>query len=72
MIIRKDTTSKTATRSPLNSRSVRRTCGQREAMESTLKACPIYGVGRLFQSRYYQYAWYAGVLATLVPTAIER
>lgn len=38
MIIRKDTTSKTATRSPLNSRSVRRTCGQREAMESTLKA----------------------------------
>ena len=58
--------------SPLNSRSVRRTCGQRKTIESTLKECPISTDGRLFQSRCYPSTCYPGVLAALVPSAIER
>ena len=32
--------SMTATRSPLNNRSVRRTCGSKNIVERTLKECP--------------------------------
>ena len=35
-------------------------------------APPIRTDGRLFQSRYYPYTYYPEVLATLVPSAIER
>jgi len=38
---RKNRTTKTLEASSLSNRSVRRTCGQQEAMESTLKECPI-------------------------------
>ena len=45
MIIRNEVL-KTLKASPLNSRSVRRTCGQIATVESTLNECPNSAVGR--------------------------
>ena len=50
MIIRNEVL-KTLKASPLNSRSVRRTCGQMATVESTLKGCPNSAVGRPIQGR---------------------
>ena len=52
MIIRNYTTGKTAERSPLSSRSVRRTCGKRMKTDGTLKECPITAIGRPLWGRY--------------------
>ena len=50
MIIRNEVL-KTLKASPLNSRSVRRTCGQIATVESTLEECPNSAVGRPIQGR---------------------
>ena len=55
MIIRKEVL-KTLKASPLNNRSVRRTCGQMVTVESTLKECP-FGEDGATLSESVQYAF---------------
>ena len=71
MIIRNDTTNKTATRSPLNNRGVRSTPGCQPAPASTLEGSPSRNDGALFQSACSTLVCGPGVLVTLVPSVTK-